>query len=140
MNDGNYDGVLISIHTDPDEVTEEINGLDEVLEYAQGIYEGEKDFIIMGAFNADGSYFDEDGTSDLDSHSWLIDDSVDTTTKSTDYTYDRIVITDTSDFAGEAGVFKYDLEYGLYQELTEDMSDHYPVYAEFWIDRDDDSS
>jgi len=138
VNDGNYDGVLISIHTDPDEATGEINGLDEVLEYAQGIYEGEKDFIIMGDFNADGSYFDEDGTSDLDEYAWLIDDSIDTTTKSTDYAYDRIVITDTSDYTGNAGVFRYDLEYGLNQDLTEDVSDHYPVYAEFWIDRDDD--
>jgi hypothetical protein len=94
----------------------------------------------MGDFNADGSYFDEDGTSDLDEYTWLIDDSADTTTKSTDYTYDRIVITDTSDFAGETGVFRYDLEYGLNQELTEDVSDHYPVYAEFWINRDDDIS
>ncbi|WP_462272593.1 exonuclease/endonuclease/phosphatase family protein [Methanohalophilus sp.] len=131
VNYGNYDGVLISIHTDPDEATEEINGLDEVLEYARGIYEGEKNFIIMGDFNSDGSYFDEDGTSDLDEYAWLIDDSVDTTTKSIDYTYDRIVITDTSDYTGNAGVFRYDLEYGLNQELPEDVSDHYPVYAEY---------
>ncbi|WP_263854014.1 exonuclease/endonuclease/phosphatase family protein [Methanohalophilus profundi] len=116
VNGGNYDGVLISIHTDPDETTEEINQLDEVLEYAMGIYEGEQDFIIMGDFNADGSYFNEDGTSDLDEYAWLIDDSVDTTTKSTDYTYDRTVITDTSDYTGEAGVFRYDLEYGLGQD------------------------
>jgi endonuclease/exonuclease/phosphatase family metal-dependent hydrolase len=140
VNNGNYDGVLISIHTDPDEATEEINQLDEVLEYTRGIYEGKQDFIIMGDFNADGSYFDEDGTSDLDEYAWLIDDSVDTTTKSTDYTYDRIVITDTSDYTGEAGVFRYDLEYGLDQDLTEDVSDHYPVYAEFWVHKDDDAS
>jgi hypothetical protein len=92
----------------------------------------------MGDLNADGSYFDEDSTSDLDSYYWLIDDTVDTTKKSTDYTYDRIILTDTTDLSGEYGVFRYDLEYGLTEELTTDVSDNYPVYAGFWCDRDTD--
>ncbi|WP_406669858.1 endonuclease/exonuclease/phosphatase family protein [Methanolobus sp. ZRKC4] len=128
---GNYDAVLIVIHTDPDEATEEINALDDVLEYSQSIYPDEQDFIIMGDLNADGSYFDEDSTSDLDEYYWLIDDSEDTTTKSTDYTYDRIILTDDSDFTGEFGVFRYDLEYNLTYDETVAVSDHYPVYAEF---------
>jgi len=128
---GNYDATLIVIHTDPDEATHEINGLNEVLSYAQSQNPDEGDFIIMGDLNADGSYFDEDGTSDLDAYQWVIDDSKDTTTKSTDYTYDRIILTDDSDLAGDSGVFRYDLEYGLDEELTTDVSDHYPVYAEF---------
>ncbi|WP_135611418.1 endonuclease/exonuclease/phosphatase family protein [Methanococcoides sp. AM1] len=128
--DGDYDVVLMVIHTDPDEATEEINALDDVLEYAQMSYPDEGDFVIMGDFNADGNYFDEDSTSDLDSYFWLIDDSLDTTTKSTDYTYDRIVLTDVSDLSGENGVFRYDLEYGLSEEMTVAVSDHYPVYME----------
>jgi len=124
------------IHTDPDEATEEINALDDVLYYSQSVYTDEEDFIIMGDFNADGSYFDEDSTSDLDEYTWVIDDSIDTTTKSTDYTYDRIVLTDTADFTGEVGVFRYDLEYVLDEELTTDVSDHYPVYAEFRVSED----
>lgn len=63
-------------------------------------------------------------------------DSHDTTTKSNDYIYGRIILTDYSDLAGESGVFRYDLEYGLDEELTTDVSDHYPVYAVFSIDRD----
>jgi hypothetical protein len=39
----------------------------------------------MGDFNADGSYFDEDSTLDIDEYNWVIDDSIDTTTKSTDF-------------------------------------------------------
>ena len=35
---GNFDATLITIHTDPDEATDEINALDDVLEYAQGMY------------------------------------------------------------------------------------------------------
>lgn len=126
------------IHTDPDEATEEINALDDVLAYAQSQNPDEQDFIIMGDLNADGSYFDEDSTSDLDAYYWVIDDSQDTTTKSTDYTYDRIILTDDSDLAGEYGVFRFDLEYGLDEEMTTDVSDHYPVYVEFSINGDND--
>ncbi|AKB85380.1 endonuclease/exonuclease/phosphatase family protein [Methanococcoides methylutens] len=135
---GDYDVVLMVIHTDPDEATEEINALDDVLEYAQMSYPDEGDFVIMGDFNADGNYFDEDSSSDLDAYFWLIDDSIDTTTKSTDYTYDRIVMTDTSDIVGDHGVFRYDLEYGLSEEMTVAVSDHYPVYMEVRCDGDSD--
>jgi len=133
---GNYDAVLMVIHTDPDEATEEINALDDVLNYSQALYPEEGDFIIMGDFNADGSYFKEDSTSDLEDYYWLIDDSEDTTTKATDYTYDRIILTDTSDLYGQFGVHRFDLEYHLTEEQTVAVSDHYPVYAEFNITGD----
>jgi len=133
---GNFDAVLIVIHTDPDEATEEINGLDYVLAYAQSQNQEEDDFIIMGDLNADGSYFDEDSTSELDAYHWIIDDSQDTTTKSTDYTYDRIILTDTSKLHGEHGVLRYDLVYALSQEQTVSVSDHYPVYVEFRVNGD----
>ncbi|MDI3484788.1 MAG: deoxyribonuclease-like protein [Methanolobus sp.] len=133
---GNYDATLIVIHTDPDEATEEINELDDVLSYAQSQNPEENDFVIMGDLNADGSYFDEDSTSDLDAYYWVIDDSQDTTTKSTDYTYDRIFLTDDSDLAGDSGVFRFDLEYGLNEDMTINVSDHYPVFVDFMIDGD----
>ena len=140
---GDYDAVMMVIHTDPDEATEEINALDDVLSYAQSQNPDEADFIIMGDLNADGNYFDEDSTSDLDSYYWVIDNSIDTTTKSTDYTYDRIILTDDSDLADESGVFesgvfRFDLEYGLDEELTTDVSDHYPVFVDFSINGDND--
>lgn len=84
----------------------------------------------MGDLNADGSYFDEDSTSDLDAYYWVIDDSQDTTTRSTDYTYDRIILTDDSDLAGDSGVFRFDLEYGLDEDMTINVSDHYPVFVD----------
>ena len=130
---------LFVIHTDPDEATEEINGLGIVVEYAQGTYPDEQDFIVMGDLNADGSYFDEDGTSTLSGsgYYWLIDDGVDTTTKSTEYTYDRIIITDSavSDLSGDSGVYRFDIEYGLSGYETVAVSDHYPVYADIWCGR-----
>ena len=85
---GNFNATFRVIHSDPDEATDEINGLCAVVTYAQGTYPDEQDFIMMGDLNADGAYFDEDGTSTLSGsgYYWVIDDSVDTTTKSTDYT------------------------------------------------------
>ena len=96
----------------------------------------------MGDLNADGSYFNENSTSDMSGpeYIWIIDNSLDTTTKSTDYTYDRIVLTDASDYTNDSGVFRFDTEYRLNYNETVAVSDHYPVYAEFWIDRDNDNS
>ena len=140
--DGNFDATFIVIHTDPDEATEEINGLGAVVTYAKSSYPDEQDFIVMGDLNADGSYFNEDSTSALSGsgYHWVIDDSIDTTTKSTDYTYDRIIVTDSavSDLAGDSGVFRYDIEYGLSEDETVAVSDHYPVFVDVWGGMDGD--
>ena len=111
-----------------------------MVEYALGSYPDEQDFIVMGDLNADGSYFDEKSVSTLSGseYYWVIGDGVDTTTKSTDYTYDRIIITDSAlgDLSGDAGVFRFDIEYGLTVDETIAVSDHYPVFAEYWCGRD----
>nr|QNO48468.1 hypothetical protein DBMLIPLO_00020 [Methanosarcinales archaeon ANME-2c ERB4] len=142
--DGNFDATLITIHADPDEATEEINALDDVVRYAQSTYPDERDFIVMGDLNADCKYFDEDSNSTMrgSDYYWCINNSVDTTTKTTDCTYDRIIITNPAlpDFTGDADVFRFDLEYELTVSETTAVSDHYPVYAEFWCDRDTDPS
>ena len=96
--------------------------------------------MVMGDLNADGSYFDEDGTSSMSGsgYYWVIDNSKDTTTKSTDYTYDRIIITDSvvSDLYGDSGVHRFDIEYGLSEDETVAVSDHYLVFADIWCGRD----
>jgi len=142
--DGNFDATLITIHVAPDNATEEINTLDDVVGYAQSTYPDEQDFIVMGDLNADCSYFDEDSDSTMSGsgYYWCINNSVDTTTKSTNCTYDRIIITNPalSDFTGDADVFRFDIAYNLTVNETTNVSDHYPVYAEFWRNRDTDFS
>lgn len=142
VKNSSFDFVLMTIHIDPDEATHEINGLPAVIEDAKPRFPGEEDFIVMGDFNADCTYFDEEGPSPLRSseYHWLINNTFDTTTKTTDCTYDRIVITTPtlSDFSGDAGVFRFDLTYNLTNKNTTAVSDHYPVYAVFWSNRDDD--
>lgn len=142
VKNGNFDFVLVTIHTDPDTATQEINDLTMVVEDARSKYQGEGDFIVMGDLNADCTYFKENSQSPLRSsdYNWVINNSVDTTTKSTDCTYDRIIITTPAktDFTGEAGVFRFDTAYNLNYESTIAVSDHYPVYAGFWSNRDTD--
>ncbi|ADI73370.1 Deoxyribonuclease I [Methanohalobium evestigatum Z-7303] len=140
---GNFDATFITVHTDPDEATEEINALDSVVEYTHEKYSEERDFIVMGDLNADGSYFDEDLDSTMhnDYYYWCIGDDIDTTTGSTDYTYDRIIITEPAmeDFTDDAHIYRYDDKYDLKHDETMDVSDHYPVYATFWTNKDDDN-
>jgi deoxyribonuclease-1-like protein len=101
---GKFDFVLITIHTDPNTATEEINDLPAVVENAKGRYQGEDDFIILGDLNADCDYFNENSGSPLRSsdYLWVINNSIDTTTKSTACTYDRIILTSQAktDFTG----------------------------------------
>jgi len=139
---GNFDFLLITIHTDPDTATQEINDLSVVVENAKGRYQNESDFIILGDLNADCDYFNENNQSQLRSgdYFWVINNSIDTTTKSTACTYDRIILTDQAktDFTGNSGVFRFDKAYNLTYDMTVSVSDHYPVYAEFWNNRDTD--
>ena len=96
----------------------------------------------MGDLNADCDYFNDNSQSPLRSsdYLWIINNSIDTTTKSTVCTYDRIILTSPAkdDFTGNSGVFRFDEAYNLTYDMTVAVSDHYPVYAEFWNNRDTD--
>jgi endonuclease/exonuclease/phosphatase family metal-dependent hydrolase len=131
---GGFDFTLVGIHTKPDDAEHEIGNLTVVVASILAMNPGEGDVIVMGDFNADGGYFDEDGPSPFKGvdYNWVVDNGVDTMTK-TDWTYDRIVLLDGT-YQGEyvmdsCSVYYFDAVLGLSQELTEDVSDHYPVYA-----------
>jgi len=134
----NFDFVLVGIHTKPDDAYNELGNLTLVVSSIQAANPNEKDIIVMGDFNADGSYFDEDNTSNLlktSEYNWLITNEMDTMVK-TDYTYDRIVVLDTTfnhEYdAGTAQVFYFDQVYGLNnQTFVSEVSDHYPVFAHY---------
>jgi endonuclease/exonuclease/phosphatase family metal-dependent hydrolase len=139
---GNFDFVLVNIHTKPDDATNEINALASVVEKAKQHF-NEKDIIVLGDYNADGNYFKEknDATElETGEYTWLICDDLDTTVAKSTNTYDRIVVTPTimEDFAGEAGVRYYDSEFGLTQDEADEISDHFPVYAVFSVFKDTD--
>lgn len=137
---GTFDFVLINIHTDPDEAEEEIRSLANILSDAKTHFPDEGDFIILGDLNADCTYYNEESVNPLPDTTWLIPDVLDTTVKGTVCTYDRIIVNETTieDYAGNAGLFRFDTEYGLSFEQAKKVSDHYPVFSEFWVNRDTD--
>jgi len=135
---GSFDATFLVMHVDPDKATEEINALDAVVNYTKNEYPDEPDFIVLGNLNADCSYFDKDSNCSIcgDDYYWCINNSIDTTTSATNCTYDRIIITSPAvpDYTGDSGVFRYDILYNLTEEETKAVSDHYPIYAEFYCD------
>ena len=137
-----FDFVLVNIHTKPDDATAEIEYLDDVMADAQ-THLGDPDIICLGDFNADGSYYNEDMYPVVfpsDEYLWLIGNDLDTTVAASDNTYDRIVTTHESDedFAGEVGVLRFDIIYDFSSPTLEpnDVSDHFPVWAQFYTERD----
>ncbi len=95
---------------------------------------------MLGDMNADCTYLRPLHNVSLRNSSfvWVVPDDADTTTKSTDCAYDRIVFMNSTmeDYSGQWGIFRFDTEYGLNQSFTESVSDHYPVWATFNSDRD----
>ncbi|KAI0220888.1 Deoxyribonuclease-1 [Lamellibrachia satsuma] len=128
------DFVLMAIHTSPGSAVSEIDALDSVHSDVVSRWHIEN-VLIMGDFNADCSYVTKSKSSKLKLRSakyyWWIGDDVDTTVAATDCAYDRFVMSGdgfiSSVTAGSADVFRFDTAYGLTQEQTADVSDHYPV-------------
>ncbi|WP_300669863.1 endonuclease/exonuclease/phosphatase family protein [Desulfoluna sp.] len=133
---GNFSFVLITLHTDPDEATAEINALPEVVADARAHFPEEPHLLILGDLNADCAYYDEDDTSSAlrsPNYRWLITNAMDTNLAASTCTYDRIIITaETAPYAPDkAKVFRFDQAFGLSPKQAKAVSDHYPVYGTF---------
>lgn len=136
-----FDVVIINIHVDPDDAKSEINDLPNVITDATTHF-SESDVVLLGDLNADCDYFDEnDQTSPLRTGNfrWLISNDMDTNVAASSCTYDRIISTSTlnEDYTGNSGVFRFDQKYELDCEPKE-VSDHYPVASEFFVNKDTD--
>ena len=138
-----FDFTLVGIHSKPDDAVNEIGSLTLVFDAIKA-GQNDQDIIALGDFNADGTYYDEDDDSQplRDSiYHWMVSNDVDTMTK-TDWTYDRIVMlnsTYSSEYVLDSTeVYCFNDVYGLNQAFTEEVSDHFPVFAEFKVDGPDD--
>jgi endonuclease/exonuclease/phosphatase family metal-dependent hydrolase len=141
---GAFDFILINNHLKPSGAAAEIAALPGVAAYYRELW-GEEDILIVGDFNADGIYYDESLLEEVfppGEYYSLITNDMDTTVAARDNTYDRIIISAPAleDFAGISGVIRYDEVYDLeeYGVRPRELSDHYPVYAGFYLDRDSD--
>jgi endonuclease/exonuclease/phosphatase family metal-dependent hydrolase len=141
---GAFDFILINNHIQPSNAARELAALPELVRYYQELW-GETDVALVGDLNADGSYYDENDLAALfpeDAYHIIIANEYDTTLASGDNTYDRIIITASAleDYAGACGVLRFDETYD-FSELSiqpRHVSDHYPVWAEFYTAADTD--
>jgi len=131
-----FDFVLITIHTEPDGTPQELSSLPLALDAARSRFGDETDFIMLGDMNADCSYLSGSEAESLAlrnaSFLWVVPDDADTTVKSTDCAYDRIILAGTAQehYGGTWGIFRFDEAHSLNQSEAEDVSDHYPVWVE----------
>ena len=128
---GSFDFILLTTHTSPSVNLTELDGLESF--YRQTMAEGEPDVIILGDLNADCSYLKPTDAIALRSsdYIWVIDDDTDTTSGQTNCAYDRIIfeVPTSEDFTGQWGVF---------QDIQDEISDHYLIWAEFYTTKDSD--
>ena len=123
---------LVNIHTDPDEADIwELDRLDDVLEAIQRDGSGEDDVILLGDFNADDRSLGELGAM---RHVVAAIRQEPTNTRGTAM-YDNIVFdrTRTTEFTGLAGVYNFESEFGLTRREALEISDHLPVWADFYV-------
>ncbi|AEF81162.1 endonuclease [Leadbettera azotonutricia] len=139
-----FDFILIDNHLQPGGAKKEIEALPAIVSYFRD-YWGEEDVLVMGDFNADGSYYNEsalEAVFPVEAYEIVITNDFDTTVAASDNTYDRFIITDSAreDFTGNRGVLRFDEEFdfSLYSIKPLDVSDHYPIWAEFYTERDTD--
>lgn len=120
---------LINIHTDPEEVQQEINVLDNVIATVRRDGSGEDDVILLGDLNADERRYGD--LLRVPNLRWAVQ-SVATNTRQTK-AYDNILFdaTRTREFTGRAGVLNLMTEYKLSRDQALEISDHMPVWAEF---------
>jgi deoxyribonuclease-1-like protein len=120
---------LIDIHTEPDEAESEINALAQVYRAVRNDGHGEDDVILMGDLNADEKKFG--ALKQLPNIAWVIS-GVPTNTRGTK-TYDNIIFdrAATVEYTGRAGVFDIVREFNLTLQQALEVSDHFPIWAEF---------
>ena len=122
---------LVNIHTDPDEVSRELSALAEVYRVVRRSSRGEDDIILLGDFNTDDRNLGRLGQ--LPSIFPLIA-GVWTNTRQ-NRQYDNLIIhqPSTTEYSGRSGVFDVMRRYNLSQNQALEVSDHFPVWAEFSV-------
>jgi endonuclease/exonuclease/phosphatase family metal-dependent hydrolase len=120
---------IIDTHTEPDEAEQEINSLAQVYRAVRNDGRGEDDVLLMGDFNGDEKKFG--ALKQIPNISWVISGAP-TNTRGTK-TYDNIIYdrTATVEYTGRSGVFDIMREFNLTLNQALEVSDHFPVWAEF---------
>jgi endonuclease/exonuclease/phosphatase family metal-dependent hydrolase len=124
--------ILVNVHTVPEPVStrdKEIEALAEVYRVVRRAGRGEDDVIMLGDFNADEKHLGR--ISQIPGIAPLLR-GVASNTRQT-HLEDNIIIhlPSTTEYAGRSGVFDLMKQYNLSLDMAEQVSDHFPVWAEF---------
>jgi deoxyribonuclease-1-like protein len=133
---GDFDFYLINIHTKPSDAEKEIKNLDKVRNYMLRKHPDDNDLIFLGDFNADGSYSKSKSKALGDKYFWAIPDWFDTTVAKSENAYDRIVFLkeNKKNYAYVSGVDKFQKRWEkISEDEMKEISDHYPVWAKFYV-------
>ncbi len=126
--------VLIDMHTSPDLVTgpdlkNELNALALVYQSVRRACNGEDDIILLGDLNVDDKHLGDLGRID---GIYPVVRNTYTNTRQNEQ-YDNIIFhgRSTTEFTGRWGIFNFAQQFGLNPEQALEVSDHFPVWAEF---------
>ncbi len=122
---------MVNIHTDPDEVATEVSALADVFQMMRAARPEEDDVILLGDLNASESQLGRLGQ--IPGISWVVRGAMTNTRQSK--AYDNILFDGpaTREYTGQWGVFNFATQFGLSIEQALEVSDHFPVWAEFGI-------
>jgi len=133
---GGHSLTLMGVHTDPDDVPEELGEMENAYNWA--ISQGyPTDGLMMGDFNADCNYFKTSDYPAVTLHSntkftWMIDSTADTTVSdNTDCAYDRFVSVGSAHFTNTT-IDRFDVTFNLTVKEAKKISDHYPIQT-LWM-------
>ncbi len=121
---------LIDIHTEPAEAKAEVKSRwRKSYRAVRNDGRGEDDVILLGDLNADEKKFGM--LQQIPNMTWIIS-GVPTNTRRTE-TYDNMLFdrAATIEFTGRAGVFDLVREFNLTEQQALEVSDHFPIWAEF---------
>jgi deoxyribonuclease-1-like protein len=119
---------LVNIHTDPDETDTELDDLADVFVAVQRAGT-EDDVILLGDLNVDEYHLGRLGQLPGIAHAI----SGTTTNTRRDKMYDNVVFDSraTAEFTGRSGVLDLMTEFGLTEHQALEVSDYFPVWAEY---------
>lgn len=122
---------LVNVHTDPDEVAQEVDVLADVFQIMQAARADEDDVIMLGDFNTSETKLGRLGQVP---GIYPAIQGVMTNTRQTK-AYDNIIFHSdaTREFTGRWGVFDLETAFGISRDEALKVSDHLPVWAEFQI-------
>lgn len=121
--------VLVDIHTDPDETKNELNALGQVYQAVRRACSGEDDIILLGDLNVDDQHLGDLGR--IDGIRPVVRSTYTNTLQKSQF--DNIVFhgPSTTEFTGRWGVLNVANEFQLNLNQALEVSDHFPIWAEF---------